>query len=620
MENSIDIELTSGQVSAILTAIEFIITSLTCYCFNFLLKLYISTHSEPQENRNSAKKRYRALKKTYSIVAFLISLWLAITVFLLELNLGVNTKLSSDTIQTQYINMTEPLPNGITHRISLPKNFRLDNDSIDVMSRYPCKNGIAQLPLRTRSSFYSKSNYLTFPNCANDTASKLSTPSMNYSFKKSFIGRYHGLKIKGGIFAIIPNNPGELIQSNKTQARILMEESCLKQNVSYFLWPTIFNRSWDIGSTNSQETSELTLALLCQKFANIVWSSDDYREFVDLFSIHRWVEDLADCLNRTNENRYELEDSIDHECTKRTSNKHFRFKNLTQQIEITNVSTIFITKNRMNYTTGQVCFNTTLKYRFTMIPELVLSLYYKNIETKQPNERERMEREIKERGKKEKEKKEREKKNEKKKKELNNDLEQIFRFGVHGNGQPIVANTYIRLREKNITQILQAFGDRNASEWLESPLLFALPTKIRAIGGSCEKVNSVLGLAAIGYSTTSLWEKFRFNENAQLSQQQLFHSYLLSLTRYHYDYNSFFSKEKDRGESTFHVSKDFTSIKLDVIFYLMLISYIFCIFLIAFTMILYLGRAKQLLRRERIHQTLMKVPIFLADTIGVPCN
>lgn len=546
MGGSIDIPLTNGQVSAILTAVDFVITSVTCVCINLLAKKFIFYDREPHGKPGISKRRRTKAKRICSIITFLVSLWLAITVFLLELHLDVVSKLSPDTIQSQYINMTEPFHDDITHRISLPKNFRLDNDSINVMSRYPCKNGIAQLPLRPRSSFYSKANYFIFPNCANETVSNYSARSISHSFNRSYIGKYQGFKLKCGIFSIIPNNPGELIQSNQTKSRTLMEKSCTKKNVSYLLWPTIFNRSWDIGSTNSQVTSELTLALLCRKFSNSIWMRDS--PYLDrIISIDRWIQDLAQCMNRINEHRYEREDSIDHSCIKRTSIKHFPSIDLTQEVKISNVSSIFIRRKSRNYTTGIVCFNATLKYHFTMIPELALSLYYTNEEMPYSTDR-----------------------------ESENGLKEKSR------GTPT----------SNITQMLQAFGNRNASEWLKRPMLFALPTKIRVIEGSCEKVNSVLGLAALGYSTTSVWDQSNYGKYAHLTQQQLFHSYLLSLTRYHYDYKSFFSKENDRGASSFHVSKDLTSIKLDIFFYLMSISNILCSVVIVFTVLYYLKWTK----------------------------
>lgn len=564
MPKSIDIPLTNGQVAAILTVIEFILTSITCYCIKPLVRKYFSQRSKSpgnsdaeKETINSFVKKFRSKTRIAEIITFLIAAWLTTTVFLLELfNFDSTSKLSSHTIPLRhYLNMNEPVGSDVLSQITLPKNFELDTESIEVVSDRPCNYGIDKLPMRTKNSISNKSSYYIYPKCVKENIFlKRDKSPMRALYQKSYAGNYIGFKLKGDIFSTVPNNPDEIVNSIKNKQGSSTNNSCFKNNVQYFLWPTIFNQSWDIGSTNSQELSNITQSLLCQKFSDL--SPMRGTEF------NNWASELAsDCIKSIG-GPFQIEVSIDHKCIKTATPRQFQRKDLNQKVAIKDVSTIFIKRNGSSSAVAEVCFNATLRYQFTMIPAEALK---KHLTT------------------------------------TNNKFDDIL--SGNGNADEIFNRTSKKLENignttlKNVNAISWNTSYNSNDYYLESPLMIALPTKIRIVNGTCENVNSVLGLAAFAYFADWVGDKPRRFESLT-SQQQVFQAYVLSLSRHHYTYDSLFPNGMDREESAFQISKDFTRVELNEFFYLMCASFAFCLIVMTYTLALYLNQRNDQSKRK----------------------
>lgn len=582
MVHTMYIPLSNAQVAGILTTVEFVLTGIVCLSIKVLFIMYKRReriNAEATFIHSTTFDRFMTNGKVEFITSFSITTWMVITVFLLELNLKLKLRRSADTLKTQYyLNMSstelQSLDIGSTDELNLPRNFKIDAESINTVREYPCEHGIAQVPLYPRNSPFYSYNSMIYPNCNLNTDTMIEDKNLNEisrAFRYSYIDGYNGLNLKANLF-VIPESVLNLetSYSNETKIDDDLEYMCSEGKTIILVLGNSFNYSWDIGFTNNNIISKLVLSRMCRTLNG--YSCPEGLPCRSL--LHAKFEK---CFKRTHgydQILQTFEDSIDHNCIKSVfRQRNFQNHKFQRVIQVGGLSVIDIPhyQERQSVSNAKVCFNATVTYNISLIPFQSFEKFYCKIGNnsyKFCTESNVMRIAVR-RG--------------------ENSISSMQIFGARSN-----PNDYLNTSTRK--QLRECLPNRNCtikiivkhdSDYHDLDLI-ALPTAIRVTDGTCLETNSLLGLAALTYSVTSAWEKTPNRDLMGLTLEEKFQAFLLSLSRSYFDSDSFLPVKNNRTAATFLVSRYFTGIDADVYFYLNAVTFLICLIIPGFTVTLYL--------------------------------
>lgn len=350
---SIVIPISTGNVAAILTALEFIIASAVVYCIDsFLSSVWILRLKKKKKlTINEKTSKYHNTRK--EILSFIIGIIFVISVAFVESGL-VEKRTITNKIQYSDLcaTMSEDYNPNLLKKTKPPVSFKLDTISQEIASNLDCPFGIDTLEFGAESFIQSGTIPFYVPNCAASPAPVLSHSNMSKFFVNEIVFDEHLMfsEFFQSPFYIIPNN----ISANFREARLELEvgqlqkaEPCEARNLSSIAYVA---EEWKSTEVDDLHIARLILERICnQHDESAVPISDS-----DLPNDCRGGSQIINitCLR-----------------TFATTNE-----GMAQSVELQDVSLLMVLGDEAeNFNAkGYACTDSTVMYEYVLVPESVV--------------------------------------------------------------------------------------------------------------------------------------------------------------------------------------------------------------------------------------------------------
>lgn len=369
---NIHIALPVGQVSALLGATEFIITTLTIYSlpiltgrvFNLWKRFIDDTIIFDGSSKNFLKRQIGI-----DLTGLFIAVWFTICIVLVESRLETHNFISSKTYNsTRWVRMKGDVGSNFGF-ISTPHNLELDNDAIEASMIIPCDFGIESISFGLHDAIAGENTNYVYPNCVeryqNNTGIpkdklKMKYPQIYlervYNHSQSLYNQFY-IPLRLLSWATFVPYPGGSINLNNSAAvdMQLYEDKNISTLVSGY-HTFLSAHEWDFGDINIRMLGNI----LYQKLG------EHYKPFVSEIESHLITDCIFDVRNSTktvdSTNVTHLVSRLDTDCIERNliGTEHLA------TVSFANVAVAMSLSEKDNQ--GIVCTNAAIEQQYLILP------------------------------------------------------------------------------------------------------------------------------------------------------------------------------------------------------------------------------------------------------------
>lgn len=281
MVQQFEIPLTNGEVSSMLTTLEFLAGTIALYCVHVLLLAYWinriqgsmrGRHSASGHNLNLLKHRrsFRKREVFGLAIAGLCTMFVAIT----EANLESTSRISRrKEVSTVCASIQAPYQTNLLRLAAPPLSFKVRSEAVKLASDLQCIGGFDLMDfgsdnfiLAESPSFYVPTCVATPRNVSDSIIKDDNLRAANVVLGKSKVSD-ESLTIASNIFYIIPYNKPENESMSRKENRGAQPldpiPSCQKKRISSL--STISQYQWDIRKVDDLNISRLVTSIVCEK-------------------------------------------------------------------------------------------------------------------------------------------------------------------------------------------------------------------------------------------------------------------------------------------------------------------------------------------------------------------
>lgn len=281
MAMQFEIPLTNGEVSSILTTLEFLAGTVALYCVHILLLAYWirRIHSSMNGRQSSGLGlnlvRHRRSFRKREIFGLAIAGLCTVFVALTEANLGSTSRISKRTkLSTVCSSVQNPYQTDLLQLAAPPLSFKVRAEAIKLAGSMDCYAGFDLMDFGSDNFILTESPSFYIPTCVQPSNISLTTNEVLASnlreakteLKTSNL-RDEMITLSENIFYIIPYEKPELVSTSRKQNRngepLPPIPQCEQKSISSLT--TMAQYEWGIRKVDDLNISRLVTSKICEQ-------------------------------------------------------------------------------------------------------------------------------------------------------------------------------------------------------------------------------------------------------------------------------------------------------------------------------------------------------------------